>query len=274
MDKFLAFLDLPNTSPALKTSPTSTQSDDRSDAATTATPAGLGDGNGAVTAGSAAQRVLIDPAATTVTSASANRYSNKAVTMNGYHYPRAPRNLSQESAQSLHASHDKDILYHLIDRLVRLKHMDLELARVAEESENNISFEPESAIIVETRQKGLDAQKHAITERRKAFITACNQDLHVKDVTTVLYAAEMGVCALNANILNTDIDTTSDESGLKKQIFIDEQSVLSDVRQKLDKQIDASMLLYSTKKFPIDTETVDKTGMCLVHVCVLVVHNM
>lgn len=56
----------------------------------------------------------------------------------------------------------------------------------------------------------------------------------------MLHAAEMGVCAINASILCTDIDTTSEESGITKQIYINEESVLSDVQQKLRKQLDKS----------------------------------
>jgi len=262
VDTLLAFLDVPNPREVGNGSPAPTPSD-ASDAG-----AGAGKAAGNTTpgaAGAARQNVLIDPAATAVPSASTSThyYSNKAVTMDGYNYPRVPRNIFKDSVQSLHASHDKDILYQLVDRLVRLKYLDLELQRVAVESENNISFEPDSVQIVEQRQKELDATKHNITEKRKAFITACNQELHLKDIATVLYAAEMGVCALNANILNTDIDTTSDESGLKKMIFIDEKSVLSDVRHKLDKQIDTSLLVNYTKKSHVDTETVDKTAYSL-----------
>jgi len=78
--------------------------------------------------------------------------TNTKVEMDGYNFPRAPRNLSKEAQHSLHASHDRDVLYHLVDRLVRLKHLDLELQRVSAESENNISFEPDGVQLVEERQ--------------------------------------------------------------------------------------------------------------------------
>ncbi len=134
--------------------------------------------------------------------------SSEAVQVGRYRFPRQPRHLAQSSA-SLHTSYDYDVLYSLIDKLLRLKHMNMELQKL---QQMHVSSSSPLAKQPNTPFEQLSRERAEFIQSNRYIISNLEETLQACEIGAVANSARCPVEMDKINILK------SVQRKLKKQV--------------------------------------------------------